>query len=376
MSCPVRILHYKQTHTTIMRDHVKLFIPGPIEVSPATFAAMSRPMIGHRSSHFTSLYQGMMPVLQEAFGTTRPVYLSTSSAWGVMEGAVRNLVGGKVLNCCCGAFSDKWYDVSLRCGKQADKLQVEWGQPITPDLLRAKLAEGGFDTVTLIHNETSTGVMNPLAELAAVVREFPDVLLVVDSVSSFSAVPIPFDELGLDVLLTGSQKALALPPGLALFAVSDRALARAATIQGRGYYFDFLEFDKNTQQFMTPSTPCLSLLNGLEFKLREIAAEGLANRYERHDRLNRMVHAWVERHGFTHFAPAGYRSKTLTAVNNNRNLDLARWNKILQQDHQIMINMGYGKIKGITFRISNMGDETDETIGELIDALDASLAKL
>lgn len=359
-----------------MRDHVKLFIPGPIEVSPATFAAMSRPMIGHRGSQFVSLYQGLMTKLQTAFGTTRPVYLSTSSAWGVMEGAIRNLVGKKVLNCCCGAFSDKWYDVSLRCGKQADKLQVEWGQPITPDLLRAKLSEGGFDTVTLIHNETSTGVMSPLPELAAVVREFPDVLLVVDSVSSFSALPIPFDELGLDVLLTGSQKALALPPGLALFAVSERALARAATIAGRGYYFDFLEFEKNAKEFMTPSTPCLSLIYGLDFKLNEIEAEGWANRYARHERLNRTIHEWVARQGFEHFAPAGYRSKTLTTVRNNKNLDLTRWNKILQQDHQLMINMGYGKIKGTTFRISNMGDETDETIAELMAALDASLAKL
>ena len=317
-----------------------------------------------------------MPRLQEMFGTTRPVYFSTSSAWGIMEGALRNLVKTKVLNCCKGAFSDKWYDVSLRCGKQADKLQVEWGEPITPDALRAKLSEGGFDTVTLIHNETSTGVMSPLAELAAVVKEFPDVLLIVDTVSSFSAVPINMDELGIDVLLTGSQKALALPPGLGLFAVSERALQRASTIKDRGYYFDFIEFEKNAKEYMTPSTPCISLLYGLEFKLGEIFAEGLENRYARHERLNNLMHAWVARHGFEHFAPEGYRSKTLTTVANNKNLDLSRWNKILQQDHKIAINMGYGKIKDITFRISNMGDETDETMAELIEALDISLGKL
>ena len=359
-----------------MRDHVKLFIPGPIEVSPATFAAMSRPMIGHRGSQFAALVEGMMPRLQEMFGTTRPVYLSTSSAWGVMEGSLRNLVKSKVLNCCCGAFSDKWYEVSQRCGKQADKLQVEWGQPILPDALRAKLSEGGFDAVTIIHNETSTGVMSPIADLAAVVKEFPDVMLIVDSVSSFSAMPIPMDALGIDVLLTGSQKALAMPPGLALFAVSDRALARAATIKDRGYYFDFVEFEKNAKDHMTPSTPCISLLYGLEHKLGEIFAEGIANRHARHATLNAMIHAWVARHGFEHFAPEGYRSVTLTTVANNKNLDLSRWNKILQKDYKIAINMGYGKIKDITFRISNMGDETAETIGELIEALDGSLAKL
>lgn len=359
-----------------MRDHVKLFIPGPIEVSPATFAAMSRPMIGHRGSQYAALVAGFMPKLQEMFGTTRPVYLSTSSAWGVMEGALRNLVKKKVLNCCCGAFSDKWFDVSKRLGKQADKLQVEWGQPILPDALRAKLSEGGFDAVTIIHNETSTGVMSPIAELAAVVREFPDVMLIVDSVSSFSAMPIPMDALGIDVLLTGSQKALALPPGLALFAVSERALERSATVDDRGYYFDFVEFEKNAKEFMTPSTPCISLIYGLEYKLGEIFAEGLANRHARHLRLNGLIHAWAARHGFEHFAPEGYRSITLTTLANNKNLDLSRWNKILQNDHKIAINMGYGKIKGTTFRISNMGDETDETMAELIEALDASIAKL
>jgi aspartate aminotransferase-like enzyme len=218
--------------------------------------------------------------------------------------------------------------------------------------------------------------MSPIAELAAVVREFPEVMLIVDSVSSFSAMPIPMDELGIDVLLTGSQKALALPPGLALFAVSQRALERAATVDDRGYYFDFVEFEKNAREFMTPSTPCISLIYGLEHKLGEIFAEGLANRHARHLRLNGLIHAWAARHGFEHFAPEGYRSVTLTTLANNKSLDLSRWNKILQNDHKIAINMGYGKIKGTTFRISNMGDETDETMAELIEALDASLAKL
>src|SRR6188768_4186296 len=206
----------------------KLFIPGPVQVSEKTFAAFCQPMIGHRSGEFKKLYASIHPRLQELFGTTQPVFLSTSSAWGVMEGSIRNLVGsGKVLNCMCGAFSDKWFDVSKKCGKEAVALQVEWGQPIRGEQVRAALKAGGFDAVTLIHNETSTGVMSPIDEIAAAVREFPDTLLIVDSVSSFSAVPIATDELGIDVLLTGSQKALAMPPGLALFSASERALARA-----------------------------------------------------------------------------------------------------------------------------------------------------
>ncbi|MCB1973727.1 MAG: alanine--glyoxylate aminotransferase family protein, partial [Burkholderiaceae bacterium] len=218
----------------------KLFIPGPIDVSPETFAAMSRPMIGHRGAEFEALYASTQPGLQELAGTTRPVFLSTSSAWGVMEASLRNLCAKKVLTLCCGAFSDKWYSVAKSNGIAADKVQVEWGEAISPDSVKAKLEEGGFDLVTLIHNETSTGVMNDLEGIAKVVKSFPGVLLVVDSVSSYSAVPIEMDKLGIDVLLAGVQKAIALPPGLTIFACSEAAMERAAAQPNRGYYFDFL----------------------------------------------------------------------------------------------------------------------------------------
>jgi len=155
-----------------------------------------------------------------------------------MEASVRNLVAKKVLNCCCGAFSDKWFDVSKRCGKQAEELKVEWGQPILPEMIDARLKTGQFDALTLVHNETSTGVMNPLPEIAQVMKKYPDVMFVVDCVSSMTAVKIDTDALGIDVLLAGVQKAWAMPPGLAVFAVSERALKKPRRISGRGYYFD------------------------------------------------------------------------------------------------------------------------------------------
>lgn len=360
-----------------MNDHIRLYIPGPIEVSEKTFRAMSRPMIGHRSKDFQELYGGMQPRLQEMFGTKQPVFLSTSSAWGIMEGAVRNLVGlGKVLNCMCGAFSDKWFDVSKRCGKAAEACQVEWGQPISPELLRDKLSAGGFDAVTLVHNETSTGVMNPLEELCAVMREFPEVLLIVDTVSSFSVVSIDVDRLGIDLLLTGSQKALALPPGLALFTASERAFERAAQQADRGYYFDLLEFKANQEKNMTPSTPAIALIYGLEAKLEEIFAEGLDVRYARHAKLNAQVHDWVRRNGFEFFAAEGYRSKSLTCVANNRGIDVAELVAQMKSRHRIAIDGGYGKIKGQTFRISNMGDESEASMGEVLAALDDCMASL
>src|SRR5205823_8598951 len=182
--------------------------------------------------------------------------------------------------------------------------------------LNEKLATGDFDAVTLIHNETSTGVMNPLEEICAVARKYPDVALIVDSVSSFSAVPIPMDELGIDVLLTGSQKALALPPGSSLFSVSEKAFARAEKQKDRGYYFDFLEFKKNQENDMTPTTPSIAHIHALQSKLDEIFDEGLTNRYERHARTNALVHEWVRARGFEFFAEEGYRSKTLTCVKN------------------------------------------------------------
>jgi len=335
-------------------------------------------MIGHRSQDFKSLSESLQPSLKDLFGTQRPVYLSTSSAWGVMEGAIRNLVVRGVVNCMNGAFSDKWHDVSLKCGKRAVKCQSEWGKPIRPEQLRNVLEQeaGKVDVVTLIHNETSTGTLNPLEELCSVVKDYPDVLLVVDTVSSFSVVPVHMEKLGIDVMLTGSQKALALPPGLALFAISERALERSKTVSDRGYYFDFVEFEKNATENMTPSTPCISLIFALKDKLEEIAEEGLQNRFTRHTHNNQLLRNWVKKQGFELFPEPGYESRSLVCVKNNRGIDVAAMVKTLKQKHGFQIDGGYGKLKGQTFRISNMGNETPESISVLLSALDEVLAAI
>jgi aspartate aminotransferase-like enzyme len=354
----------------LMQPHDKLFIPGPVEVSAKTLAAFSRPLIGHRSEDFKNLYRDIHPGLQRLFGTEAPVFLSTSSAWGVMEGSIRNLVDRGVLTCMCGAFSDKWFDVAKRCAKKAEPLQVEWGKHIDHKAIDRQLATGKFDTVTLIHNETSTGVMNPLGEICCVLAKYPDVALIVDTVSSFSAVKIDMDALGIDVMLTGAQKALALPPGFSLFAVSEKAFARAEKMPDRGFYFDFLEFKKQQAGWMTPSTPSVGHIYALQSKLQEIFEEGLEQRFERHAHTNTLVHEWVRRAGFDFFAEEGFRSKTLTCVKNNRGIDVLKLVRDLREKHHLVIDPGYGKIKGQTFRLSNMGDETEETISHLLACLD------
>src|SRR5436853_4716001 len=223
-----------------MTPHDKLFIPGPVEVSEKTLAAFSRPMVGHRGEAFKNLYREIHPRLQGLFGTKQPVFLSTSSAWGVMEAAIRNVVRERVLCCMCGAFSDKWLDVARRCGKQAEPLQVEWGSSILAEAVDQKLATGRFDALTFIHNETSTGVMSPLSQVAALKEKYPDVMFIVDAVSSMSAVKLPFDELRIDVLLAGTQKAFALPPGLTVFTCSPAAMTKASQAADRGYHFHFV----------------------------------------------------------------------------------------------------------------------------------------
>ena len=360
--------------------HVKLHIPGPVEVSAKTFQAMTQPMIGHRGQGFKDLYGRIQPQLQSMLSTQQRIYLSTSSAWGVMEGALTNLCTKKVLNCMCGAFSDKWFDVAKKLGKDAEALQVPWGSPIRAEQIDARLATGQFDALTLIHNETSTGTMSPLYEIAALKRKYPDVMFIVDAVSSLTALPHRFDDLGIDLLLAGTQKAFALPPGLAVFVASPAALAKAATIKTRGYYFDLLEFEKNALENMTPSTPAISLIYALESKLGEFFAEGLEARYARHTQTNQMLKDWASRQGFTLFPETGFESKTLVCVNNGakpggRVIDVATFQKRIK-DHGILIDGGYGKIKGTTFRISNMGDETPETIGALIEILDTAIAGL
>ena len=348
--------------------HKKLFIPGPVEVHSDILAAMATPMIGHRMKEYADLHGRVTSGLKQLMLTNERVFLATSSAFGVMEGAIRNLVNTRCANFCNGAFSDKWHDVTLRCGKQADAIRFEWGQPVTPEAVEKALSTGKYDSMTMIHNETSTGVMSPLAEIAEVMKRFPDVMFIVDTVSSMSAIKIPVAELGIDSCIFGVQKAFALPPGLTVFSASEKALQRAAEVKGRGYYFDYLEFAANDEKNNTPSTPSISHIYAMDKQLERIFAEGLESRWARHRDLADYVRSWVTSRGFELFPEPAYCSQALSCVRNTREIDLAGLKKKLAE-RGYAFDDGYGKIKGTTFRIAHMGDMVRSDLDGLFTAI-------
>ncbi|BCR06722.1 aminotransferase [Desulfuromonas versatilis] len=353
----------------------KLYIPGPVEVSRDVFEAMAAPMIGHRMKEYAAIHQRVTDGLKKMLNTADPVFLSTSSAFGVMEGAVRNLVQKRCANFGNGAFSGKWHDVTKRCGLEADRFDAEWGRPVTAEMVDRALATGKYDAMTLVHNETSTGVLSPLEEIAAVMRKYPEVSFIVDTVSSMSAVPLDVTALGTDVCLAGVQKAFGLPPGLAVFAVSRRALDKAKTTPNRGYYFDFEEFEQNDLKHNTPSTPCISLIYGLDHQLQKFFAEGLEKRYARHREMAEATRQWVQAQGFALFAAQGARSLTLTCGQNDGRTDLEQLKK-LAGERGYAIDNGYGKIKNQTFRIPHMADMTLADLQELFDLLEELLPRV
>lgn len=354
----------------------RFFLPGPTEVRPEVLEAMRRPVVGHRGPEIVALIDGMRRGLSALFRTERPVYLSTSSATGMMEAAVTNLSRRRVLCCVCGAFSGRFHAIAEACGRPADRLEVEWGEPTLAERVTERLAEepGRYELVTVVHSETSTGVLNPVAEIAAAVRDHEDVLLAVDAVSSLAGAPVLTDEWGLDFVLTGAQKALALPPGLALATASERALERARSVERRGFYLDLLKFEARMEKGQTPNTPAVSLLYALEKQLERIAGEGLENRWRRHWAMAHHTHEWVAelagRTGRTFgvLAPDGYRSPTVTAVTLPEGLAGPEVAARLRE-RGFTIAPGYGKLKERTVRIGHMGDHTMEELEKVLDAL-------
>jgi aspartate aminotransferase-like enzyme len=330
-------------------------------------------MIGHRSKAMEELLQRIAPQLGALARTARPVLVGTTSATGFMELAVRNGVRHRALSIVNGSFSERFANIVMACGKDCVRLDVPLGQAVEPDLLRDTLRRTPVDAVTVVHSETSTGVLQDLEALARVVHEFPDVLLLVDAVTSLAGSPVEPDRWGLDFTLTGSQKALALPPGLALGVASERMLERARTLPARGLYFDLIAFETATRKFQPTNTPALSLLFALEVQLQRIAAEGgVAARWARHDVMRRTVERWAGERGIAFLPREGRRSWTVSCLRLPEGKSAKDVVAALQQQGWT-IGSGYGPLKDSSIRIGHMGDHTVAALEELLPLIEATL---
>jgi len=352
----------------------RMFVPGPVDVDPEIMAAQTQPMLPHRSKDFEAIFQRVSEQARRLFYTRQRVFITASSGSGLQEAAVRNFAHQSVLSCVNGAFARRWYDVAIANGKQADLLESEWSQPISPLAVADALAMKHYEIITVVHNETSTGLQNPIREIAAAARQVsPNTLICVDAVSSLGGAKIEMDAWDLDMLLTSSQKCLALPPGLGLAAVSDRAMAYAETVPQRGWYFDLVLMEKHRLKDSTPATPAISLIYALDRQLERILAEGLEARFARHSAMAQRVQTWALQRGLALYAPEGYRSQTVTTVENRDGWEIAELNKFLLQ-REMRIANGYGPLKGKTFRVAHMGEIQMVDIELLLVALDAFIA--
>lgn len=352
-----------------------MFVPGPVDVDPQVLAAQNQPMLPHRSPEFETIFQRVADKARTLFYTQYRVFLTASSGTGLQEAAVRNLAKENILACVNGAFSQRWYTVATSNGKQADKLEFDWNQPIAAEAVTSALKKKHYEAITVVHNETSTGVQNPVQEIAAAVRQTsPDTLICVDAVSSLGGTKIEMDAWGIDFLLTSSQKCLALPPGLGLAAVSNRALEYASQVPQRGWYFDLVLLEKHRLKDSTPATPALSLIYALDHQLDRILAEGLPARFARHSAMAQRVQSWALGRGLNLFAPEGYRSQTVTTIDNRLGLPVPELNAFLLE-RGLRIANGYGLLKDKTFRIAHMGETQLSDIENLLAELDAFLAQ-
>lgn len=355
--------------TNAAKDELLRFIPGPSWVHPEVLESQARALIGHREELTVELHTQCEAGLRAVFQTEHRVLISSSSGSGLMEAGVRNLVSRRCLHLVCGSFSSRWFSMARSCGKEPEVLKVDDGDGISADRLADHLAgHAPYETLFITHNETSTGVVNPLAGLCEVARSTnPDMLICVDTVSSMAGVSIPVDQLGIDFCVTSSQKCFSLPPGLAFASVSPRALEKAGSVDHRGWYFDLVNLEKYAAKGHYPSTPALTLMYALARQLGRMLSEGLPERYDRHRAMADKARSWAETHAAL-FARPGFRSDTLTTVDTQGNIDFKSLSLFLAE-RGFMVAGGYGELKSHTFRVAHMGDIPLHKFDELLVAM-------
>ena len=349
--------------------HKQLFIPGPVDVKEDVLAQMSTPMIGHRTKDISKLQRDITEKLQQLFYTKNAILLGTCSGSGLMEAAIRSCTAKKALVFSIGSFGDRWYKMAVVNGIAAHKVEVPWGQAITPQMVEDALKEEDYDLVAITHTETSTGVTNPIADIAMVMKKHPQIVFCVDAVSGAAGSKIAVDDWGIDILITSTQKALGLPPGMAICTLSEKAYQRTFDVPHRGLYFDLQEMYqyilKKDHQY--PSTPNISLMFAMNYQLDRILAEGLEQRFTRHSQMAEYTRNWARQY-FALFADEQYAANTLTVIDNTLNINVAQLNEELAK-HGKVISNGYGNLKEKTFRIAHMADTSLEEVTDLLNLI-------
>lgn len=348
----------------------KFWVPGPTEVRPEILDVMLRPMIFHRTPEMEALMRRVTKRLSVMFGASRPVHVISASGTAAMELAIRNGTIGKVLSIVHGNFGERFAKMAEASGRTVVRLKCALGDAVPLDDVRKALKGGGFDAVTATHNETATGVLSPMAELGKLVSEHDDCLLLVDAVSSAGGTPIATDAWGADAVVSASQKAMGLPPGLAFAAVSDRLVHRAGKVGGRGHYLDLLQYEEFAQKNQSPTTPAVSLLYALDQQLADIESETLDSRYARHRAMAEACHSRIRRMeaeglGVSLTARAGLLSPTVSCINVANNKPVLDG----MQKHGYTLGGGQSELARTSFRIGHMGDHTVAGLNAMLDVL-------
>ncbi|MDD7423608.1 MAG: aminotransferase class V-fold PLP-dependent enzyme [Candidatus Methanomethylophilaceae archaeon] len=352
----------------------QLFTVGPVYVEDETLQAQTKPMITHRCKEYKALHGAIVEKIRKCLGTDDDVFLVGGSATVLIEGAVRNAVNSKSLGISNGSFGKRLIECGTANGKDVEQIHVPWGTAMKPEHIEGKVAKD-IEAVHWVSNESSTGVLSDSVALAEEVRrQNPDALIIVDAVTSAMAADLRVPELRPDALVFGTQKALALPPGLAIAVVSDRIIEKSKSMSNKGFYTDFVKLKKNADDNYALTTPPVSLMYALDWQLDRILAEGMQTRYRRHDEMAKLVQDWAEKNFNGLFPEEGYRSKTIGVVNRG-DLDFDAFHNALKAKGYEISN-GYGDVKSSTFRIGHMGDTTPDMIKKLLSAMDEVLEEM
>ena len=354
----------------------KLFIPGPTHVSKEILEEFSTDQIGHRTPEISTLIDYIVNGVKEILYTNNQIFLVSHAATGLWEMGTINSVKKGVVHCVNGAFSSKWALSSNKCGFNVGVIDYEWGKGINVDDVDNYLSSGNYDVLATVHNETSTGVMSNLENISRLLNsKYPEVIWLVDAVSSMAGVKIDVDDLGIDFLLSSTQKAWGLPAGFSICSVSDRLLEKSKTIENKGYFLDVEVYEKYIKKLQTPSTPSIPHMFGLKKVIEIIKNEGIENRWMRHIQMSEYARNWAFNHGQQLFPEKGCESFTLTCIKNIKKWDI---NKINEQllNRGFRMDRGYGSLRGKVFRIPHMGNIYMEDLKNYLHNFDEVLCQL